>query len=210
MNSFSENKLGNKLLEVREASKLSQAQLSGLLRKKGIDVKTYTICKWEKGVSKPAVETFLAICEICNVRDIGLTFSAPKRLLRLYDIPVSAGLGSYLDSSDYEMVEVDSLVPDSADYAVRVSGDSMVPRFVDRQIVFIHAQPTLDEGEIGIFCLNSDTYLKRFERGRLISLNPAYDPIQIQDYDDFKVFGKVVGWANFLWTVKTLQKNMNH
>ncbi len=184
--------LGNKLLEVREAAKLSRTQLSELLKKRGFDVKSYTLCKWETGVSKPTVEAFLAVCDLCRVMDIRQTFVG-KRLLRLYDLPVSAGLGNYLDDSHYEMIEVDDLVPDSADYAVRVNGDSMVPRFVDLQIIFIHEQPALDEGEIGIFCLNNDAYLKKLGRGCLISLNPEYDPIPIQEHDDFKVFGKVIG-----------------
>ena len=192
MNKFTENNLGNKLLEVREAAKLSRAQLSDLLKKRGLDVKTYTICKWETDVSKPTVEAFLAICDICRVMDIRQTF-ASKRLLRLYEIPVSAGLGNYLDGSDYEMIEVDDLVPDTADYAVRVNGDSMIPRFVDQQIIFIHEQPTLDEGEIGIFCLNNDAYLKKLGHGQLISLNPKYNPIPIRELDEFKVFGKVIG-----------------
>jgi len=192
MNKFADNKLGKKLLEVRESAKISRIQLVELLKQKGFDVKTYTISKWETGVSKPTVEAFLAICEICRVRDIGQTF-AGKRLLRLYDIPVSAGSGNYLDDGNYGMIEVDNTIPETADYAVRVSGDSMTPRFVDQQIIFIHVQPVLDEGEIGIFCLNNDAYLKKLERGYLISLNPVYDPILIQEHDDFRVFGKVVG-----------------
>ena len=91
------------------------------------------------------------------------------------------------------MIEVDSTVPGLADYAVRVSGNSMLPRFVDRQIVFIHEQPGLEEGEIGIFLLNNNIYLKKLGEGYLISLNPEYDPIPIQDHDDLRVFGKVVG-----------------
>jgi len=192
MNKFAENKLGNKLLEVREAAKLSRAQLVDLLKRRGIDVKSYTICKWETGVSKPTVDVFLAICDICRVTDIRQAFIG-KRLLRLYDIPVSAGLGNYLEGSDYEMIEVDDLVPHTADYAVRVNGDSMMPRFVDQQIIFIHEQPALDESEIGIFCLNNDVYLKKLGRGYLISLNPEYGPIPIREQDAFKVFGKVVG-----------------
>lgn len=184
--------LGNKLLEVREAAKLSRAQLVDLLKKRGLDVKSYTICKWETGVSKPTVEAFLAICDICRVMDIRQTFVG-KRLLRLYDIPVSAGPGNYLDGSDYEMIEIDDLVPDSAHYAVRVNGDSMMPRFVDQQIVFIHEQPVLEEGEMGIFCLNNNAYLKKLGKGCLISLNPEYTPIPIREHDHFKVFGRVIG-----------------
>jgi transcriptional regulator with XRE-family HTH domain len=184
--------LGKKLLEVREKAKISRAQLGDLLRQKGFEVKPYTIGKWETGVSKPTVEVFLAICDICRVTDIRQTFGE-KRFLRLYSIPVSAGLGNYLAGEDYGIIEVDSTVPNTADYAVRVSGDSMMPRFVDQQIIFIHEQSTLNEGEIGIFCLNNDAYLKKLERGHLVSLNPAYEPIPIQDYDVLKVFGKVVG-----------------
>jgi SOS-response transcriptional repressor LexA len=108
-------------------------------------------------------------------------------------MPVSAGTGNYLEDGAYEMIEVESTVPGSADYALRVSGDSMMPRFVDKQIIFIHEQPALEEGEIGIFCLNSDAYLKKLGKSCLISLNPDYAPIPVREYDDFKVFGKVVG-----------------
>lgn len=185
--------LADKLLAVRKAANISRSQLVELLKQRGFDVKSYTVCKWETGASKPTVEAFLAICEICRVRDIQLAFSGRKRLLRLFDIPVSAGQGSYLEGSGYEMIEVDSLVPASADYAVRVSGDSMMPRFVDQQIIFIHEQPVLDDGEIGIFFLSGDAYLKKLQSGNLVSLNPAYEPIPIRGCDDFRVYGKVVG-----------------
>lgn len=184
--------LGKKLLEVRESAKITRAQLVELLKDKGFDVKTYTISKWETGVSKPSIEVFLAICDICRVMDIRQTFT-DKRLLRLYNIPVSAGPGNYLDDGAYEMIEVDNTVPSMADYAVKVSGNSMMPRFIDQQIIFIHEQSTLDIGEIGIFSLNHNTYLKKLGKGYLISLNSEYNPIQIHNYDDFRVFGKVVG-----------------
>lgn len=185
--------LANRLLEVREAAALSRAQLVEKLNKKGFNVKPYTLCKWETGASKPSVEAFLAICEICEVRDIQLTFAQTKRALRLYDLPVSAGVGNYLDQSSYEIIEVDELVPSSADYAVRVSGDSMMPRFVDQQIIFIHEQPTLEDGEIGIFHLNDEVYLKKLEKRSLVSLNSKYAPIKILSHDEFRVLGKVVG-----------------
>ncbi len=80
----------------------------------------------------------------------------PRRYLKLYDIPASAGTGTFLDGYDYEEIEVDRTVPEEADFAVRVSGDSMTPRFIDEQIVFIKEQQTLVVGDIGIFFLNGD------------------------------------------------------
>ena len=116
-----------------------------------------------------------------------------RRVIKLYEIPAAAGFGNFLDSSSYDDFEVDETVPDDADFAVRVSGDSMTPRFVDSQIIFIKEQQLLDVGEIGIFSLNGDSYVKKLGRGELISLNKRYSPIPIGEYDAFYIFGKVVG-----------------
>jgi SOS-response transcriptional repressor LexA len=118
---------------------------------------------------------------------------ASARSIKLYDIPVAAGTGIFLDSDSYEYLEADKTVPDESDFAVRVSGDSMKPRFVDGQIIFIKAQQTLEIGEIGIFGLNSDSYVKKLGYSELISLNSLYKPIKIREYDSFYIFGKVIG-----------------
>ena len=117
----------------------------------------------------------------------------PRRTIKLYDIPVAAGTGNFLDSSSYEDFEVDETVPDETDFAVKVSGDSMTPRYVDSQIIFIKEQQWLDVGVIGIFELAGDAYLKKFGHGELLSLNPRYRPIKIREYDSFHIFGKVIG-----------------
>ena len=115
------------------------------------------------------------------------------RIIKLYDTPVAAGTGSFLDGDSYEEIEVDETVPKDADFAVRVSGDSMMPRYVDNQIVFIRQQETLEVGEIGIFELNGNSYIKKLGNGELLSLNPVHDPIPIREFDSLRVFGKVVG-----------------
>jgi len=119
--------------------------------------------------------------------------TAPGRHIRLYDVPVAAGSGSFLDSDAYEEIEVDDTVPGDADFAVRVSGDSMEPRFIDGQIVFIRKQQTLAVGEVGIFEMNGDAYIKKLGQSRFISLNPRYKPIMLGEFDSVHVFGKVVG-----------------
>jgi len=115
------------------------------------------------------------------------------RTFRLYDISVSAGTGMYLDSDNYEEMTADDLIPDGTDYAVRVSGDSMEPKFYDGQILFIKEQGTLNDGEIGIFTLNGEAYVKKLLGGTLVSLNPKYEPIKLRESDAFHVFGKVIG-----------------
>ena len=116
-----------------------------------------------------------------------------QRIIKLYTIPAAAGSGTFLDSEHYVELDVDETVPESADFAVRVSGDSMEPRFFDGQVIFVKIQKRLDVGEIGVFSLNGDSYVKKLGNGKLISLNPRYKPITICEFDSFYIFGKVVG-----------------
>lgn len=121
----------------------------------------------------------------------------PLRSLPLYHISVSAGTGQFLDSDNYDVIEVGEEVPESASFGVRISGDSMQPRFIDGQIVWVKNQQTLQNGEIGIFLYNGDAYCKKFSSNEngisLISLNKTYKPIHVSETDELRVFGKVVG-----------------
>ena len=85
----------------------------------------------------------------------------------------------------------------SADFGVRVCGDSMEPLYLDGQIIWIHKQETLEEGEIGVFFLDGDAYVKKYHQSdsgiQLISLNKKYAPIQVTSGSTLKTFGKVVG-----------------
>ena len=113
--------------------------------------------------------------------------------INLYDLPAAAGTGNYLDSDSYEEIMVDENTPKDADFAIKVSGDSMEPSFFDGQIVFVKKQQTLNVGEIGVFELRGESYIKKLGNGELISLNPQYEPIKIKEHDSFHVFGKVIG-----------------
>lgn len=120
-----------------------------------------------------------------------------SRPIKRYLLPVSAGTGQFLDDDAYDEIEVGSEVPEIADFGVTISGNSMEPRFIDGQTVWVHEQEELSEGEIGIFFYAGNAYIKKLgyagNMTLLLSLNPAYEPIQIQKNEEFKVFGKVVG-----------------
>ena len=119
------------------------------------------------------------------------------RIIPVFRLAASAGTGQFLDSDEYDNIEADSSVPESADFGVRLAGDSMTPRFADGQIVWVHRQETLESGETGVFLYGGDAYCKRFERSdgvvRLVSLNAEYRPIIVDPDIGLRVFGKVVG-----------------
>ncbi|MCF0137116.1 MAG: helix-turn-helix domain-containing protein [Oscillospiraceae bacterium] len=118
------------------------------------------------------------------------------RTLPLYTLPVSAGTGQFLDGEDYEMTEVGDEVSRSANFGVRVSGDSMEPRFHDGQTVWVRQQRSLMTGDIGIFLYDGSAYLKQLTAGDemllLHSLNPAYPDIPVSPELPLRVLGKVI------------------
>lgn len=87
----------------------------------------------------------------------------------------------YLLVHYFSEIEVGDEVSASADFGVRVSGDSMEPLYLDGQIIWIHKQDTLEEGEIGIFFLDGEAFVKKYHQTdsgvQLISLNSKYSPI---------------------------------
>lgn len=121
----------------------------------------------------------------------------PERMVTrpLFDLPVSAGTGEFLDSDNYEMEEFpEERVPNESSFALRISGDSMQPDYPDGCVVFIEIAKDVSPGEVGVFILNGEGYIKLLGYDEnLISLNKKYKPIPINKYDDFRIVGRVVG-----------------
>ena len=119
-----------------------------------------------------------------------------QRTIKLFNLPASAGTGEFLDGDDYQTVVIGDEVPDSADFGIRIHGDSMEPRYKNGQVVYVHRTSELNDGDIGIFYLDGSAYCKILHKaGRklsLVSINSAYKPIPIKESSEFKVFGKVV------------------
>jgi repressor LexA len=117
----------------------------------------------------------------------------PTRELPLYLLPASAGVGSYLDSDQYEFESFPvSTAPASAKFAVRVTGDSMEPAFFNGDIVFVEPTHHLDEGDVGIIVINSEGYIKQYRDQQFISFNPKYPPILPKTYDTIRIAGRVL------------------
>lgn len=65
------------------------------------------------------------------LREELVIYQFPRRKLNLFDLPVSAGTGQFLDSDRFSEIEVGAEVAASADFGVRVAGDSMEPLYLD-------------------------------------------------------------------------------
>ena len=110
-----------------------------------------------------------------------------------YSIPVSAGFGNPLDDSPEEELEIeDTLEHRKGDFVVKVSGDSMKPNYNNGDLVLVQKQPTIEIGEIGIFVLNGESYIKKLGVNELISLNAKYLPKPYTAADSILCCGKVI------------------
>lgn len=81
----------------------------------------------------------------------------------------------------------------AADFAMSVNGDSMEPLYWDSDTILVRKTSNLEIGDIGVFLLGGDCYVKQLGDKKLISINPSYTPIEIKDTSDFMCLGKVIG-----------------
>lgn len=117
-----------------------------------------------------------------------------KRSIRLYELPVSAGVGVYLDDARSEKITIPGNEKTAeADYALRISGNSMEPKYHDGDILLVQNAESVETGELGIFLLDGSGFFKVFGGDRLISLNPDYGPILLKDFSDVQCRGRVIG-----------------
>ena len=119
----------------------------------------------------------------------------------VYELRVSAGSGNLWCDEFFETIPFKaSEIPDRADFAMRISGDSMEPRILDKSLVWVKKCPWVEDGQIGVFVHDGEVYCKKFkidpndrDIAYLLSLNDTeYEPIKVERDDDFGVIGKVL------------------
>ena len=112
-----------------------------------------------------------------------------------YSQGASAGYGEYLiDGMDAsEIMLPDTPANRKSDYVINVDGDSMVPTFSDGDKLLVQHTDCVNVGEIGIFIIDGQSYVKEFGEDRLISHNKKYPDIIPSEYSDFRCVGKVIG-----------------
>ena len=128
---------------------------------------------------------------------VRLSMKKPKpRMLKIdwFTLPASAGTGNILDSElAEELLVPESAEAEQADFVISVGGDSMEPIYHDGDKVFVEKCSSVDVGEIGIFIINGEVYIKELGNKCLISHNEKYKPIRIGENDSVYCCGRVIG-----------------
>ena len=139
--------------------------------------------------------------------------------LELYLQAASAGTGQFLDNDVHERISLPrTIVPARTEFALRISGDSMEPAFYSEQLAFVKRTVSLNPGDIGIFLLDGESYIKKYEEEMpesdeledymyssgnvqkkpvLVSLNSKYAPIHVTQNNKFSIIGKVLNRTGY-------------
>lgn len=117
------------------------------------------------------------------------------KVIKLYDFPVSAGHGNFIgdETSGYTEITTNNR---KADYAVKISGNSMEPEYHGGDIILVKSQHTLNNEQLGIFFYDGETRFKKYSKNNkkisLISLNKDYNPVVIASNRKLVIQGLVL------------------
>lgn len=204
--------IGSKIKAARKAAHMGQAELG-----EAIGIGKSSISEWESGKRSPDIDKVKDIAKVLNVTPAYLmgwnepspaSRPLPAGLLPVVKrrIPiighVAAGV-PIMAEREYEEYE-DDTYGISCDYVLRVEGDSMEPRVMNGDIVYVRQQPDVDDGQIAVVGVDDSVTLKvvyHLPNGlQLVSLNPKYKPmIYTQSNTDYlAVIGLAVAYKRRL------------
>ena len=191
----------NTLLDLRKSSGVTQQDLANYL---GVSRQAYA--NYENGNREPDFHTLVKLSCYFNVSiDYLLGNDLLKPLGKNY-VPVygtvAAGipLKAIQDIEDYE--EITDEMARTGDFAaLRIKGNSMLPRFAPGDVVIVKLQNDVNTGDIAIVMVNGDEAtckkIKKTPEGvMLISTNPDYEPMFYTNREieekPVRIWGKVV------------------
>lgn len=107
-----------------------------------------------------------------------------------YQRLASAGTGEYI-FDDIPTDTIEAPYMEYADFIIGVNGDSMEPTYYDGDKVYVEKRQVIEIGEIGIFMVNRECFIKEAGSDGLISHNKKYHMIPGSEH--IICVGKVLG-----------------
>lgn len=130
-----------------------------------------------------------------RVKQFEQAASAPAatRIINYYYRLASAGTGQIIfDMPPTKRIEIPAIPEyEKADYAIGVNGNSMEPVYHDGDTLLVEMTDSVEIGEIGIFLVNGESFVKKRGESELISLNLGSKNVPLNE--DARCLGKVIG-----------------
>lgn len=203
MNEFS--KIGVRLKTSREQNDLTIKDVATR-----IGLSASTISRYENGivenVSLPTMQMLADLYKVNVLWLLGKSEDKHERTINkqsTISVPlvgtIAAGTPILAEENIERYFNIDSSI--KADFCLRIKGDSMINEGIhNNDIVFIHQQPILENGEIGAVIIDGEATLKRFYKTDTgIVLQPAnekYAPIIVDENSNLIIAGKLSAILN--------------
>lgn len=111
---------------------------------------------------------------------------------------VKAGYDYFATENIVGYVTVDKKVSDVENcYALQIVGDSMQPILYEDDIIVVHKQDDVENGQVAIVLIDSEEatvkkIIKHDDYIELVAFNSYYPPKKLTKDDNFKIIGKVI------------------
>ncbi|MFG6370924.1 XRE family transcriptional regulator [Ileibacterium valens] len=173
-----------------EMKETSKEQVTG--EEMGLIYKYRQLREWEKELVQTTIN---ALIDNQPQEMDPESYPIPMIEKRYYYGRPSAGAGNGALDLDGIIRIRDSRDARKADFVLQVDGRSMEPEFKDGDFVLVKSQDDIEDGEIGIWCVDGEIYIKEKNGNTLHSLNPEYEDVPLTDFSDIRCYGKVIGKA---------------
>lgn len=199
--------IGKKLKMLRSKSDLSLDELATHLNNSvNKDEEQYVmfnkgkLSKWENDREEPKLSALKYVADFYDVSVDSIISDKENNDLGVPLIgKIAAGTPIFAEQNIEDYFTIDSRI--DADFCLRIQGDSMIDAGINNNdIVFIHQQPILENGEIGAVIIDGEATLKRFYKTNTgIVLQPAnekYAPIIVDENSNLIIAGKLSAILN--------------
>lgn len=190
----------NRIKKLREEFGYTQQDLANKLNGSKSVIGLY-----ESETRKPSLEILIKLSEIfnCSIDYILCKTDIRNAVINIARIPilgtVKAGYDWLAEENVIDYITLKETIPSINEYyALRITGDSMLPLLAEGDLVIVHDQDDVESGQTAVVLINGEEatvkkVVKTSEGIELHSMNPYY-PVKKFTYEDMKnIPVKIIG-----------------
>ena len=191
---------GNILKKLRQDNNMTQDELA-----KKIDTSRSNIANYENGKNMPSVDI---LEKLSKLFDCTTDYLLGKSDNRNSDVPISkipvlgtvkAGYDWLAEENIVDYITLKENIPNVGEYyALRITGDSMLPLLAEGDLVIVHDQDDVESGQTAVVLINGEEatvkkVVKTNDGIELHAMNPYY-PVKKFTFEDMqKIPVKIIG-----------------
>ena len=191
---------GNRIKLLREEKKIRQDELAKVL-----SISPSAVGMYERDEREPNDETTLKLAEYFGV---STDYLLGKSDNRNSDVPISkipilgtvkAGYDWLAEENIVDYITLKENIPNVGEYyALRITGDSMLPLLAEGDLVIVHDQDDVESGQTAVVLINGEEatvkkVIKTKDGIELHAMNPYYPAKKFTFEDMQKIPVKIIG-----------------